>query len=143
MCSSDLVFGTLAAIAGVAMSAAVPRLATGPLIVLVAAVIFVVSCLVAPRRGWLARGLRQRQVRRTWAEARLLASGGAAAARLSAGGRERAADHRRRVLLWNELLAIAPEDARAALTIDVPDPEAVLDPAVVAAARAAVTRRGA
>ncbi|MEO1991384.1 MAG: metal ABC transporter permease [Pirellulales bacterium] len=50
--------GMGSAVGGVALSAVVPRLATGPVIVLFAAVIFFVSCLVAPRRGLLARVAR-------------------------------------------------------------------------------------
>jgi len=47
--------GLVAAVGGVAMSAAVPRLATGPMIVLAAAALFAVSFCFAPERGWLAR----------------------------------------------------------------------------------------
>jgi manganese/zinc/iron transport system permease protein len=50
--------GMVSAVGGVALSAIVPRLATGPVIVLFAAVIFFVSCLVAPKRGLLARVAR-------------------------------------------------------------------------------------
>lgn len=49
------VFGLAAAVAGVATSAVVPRMPTGPLVVLAAAVICAVSLVIAPRRGWLAR----------------------------------------------------------------------------------------
>lgn len=51
--------GLVAAVIGVAVSAAWPRLATGPLVVLAAAAIFAVSFIFAPR-GWIARrrGLR-------------------------------------------------------------------------------------
>lgn len=47
--------GLVAAVGGVAASALVPRLATGPTIVLVAAALFAVSFFFAPERGWLAR----------------------------------------------------------------------------------------
>ena len=47
--------GLAAAVAGVAISAARPGLATGPLVVLAAAAVFVVSFLAAPQRGWIAR----------------------------------------------------------------------------------------
>lgn len=50
--------GCAAAVGGVAASALVPRLATGPTIVLVAALLFAVSFFVAPERGWFARRLR-------------------------------------------------------------------------------------
>ena len=52
--------GLVSAIAGVAASAVMPRLATGPTIVLVAAAIFGLSLLFAPRRGRAARPLRLR-----------------------------------------------------------------------------------
>lgn len=62
--------GLAAALAGVAGSAVVPRLATGPLVVLVAAAIFAVSFLAAPGRGWIARR-RERRVREAvWVAAR-------------------------------------------------------------------------
>jgi manganese/zinc/iron transport system permease protein len=48
-------FGLSAAVVGVLGSAAVPGLATGPLVVLAAAAICVVSFLVAPERGLLTR----------------------------------------------------------------------------------------
>lgn len=50
--------GCAAALGGVVASALVPRLATGPTIVLVAAALFVVSACFAPERGWLARCVR-------------------------------------------------------------------------------------
>jgi manganese/zinc/iron transport system permease protein len=49
------VFGLVSALFGVAVSAVVPRLATGPLVVLAAAFLFAVSFVVAPERGWWAR----------------------------------------------------------------------------------------
>jgi manganese/zinc/iron transport system permease protein len=49
------VFGLASALFGVAVSAVVPRLATGPLVVLAAAFIFAVSFVAAPERGWWAR----------------------------------------------------------------------------------------
>jgi len=53
-------FGVASAVFGVAMSAVVPRLATGPLVVLAAAFIFVCSFVLAPERGWWARYRRRR-----------------------------------------------------------------------------------
>lgn len=47
--------GLVAALGGVAASALVPRLATGPMIVLVAAALFALSFFCAPERGWFAR----------------------------------------------------------------------------------------
>jgi manganese/zinc/iron transport system permease protein len=49
------VIGLVAAVAGVAVSAARPGLATGPLVVLAAAAVFAASFLAAPQRGWIAR----------------------------------------------------------------------------------------
>ena len=49
------VFGVASALFGVAVSAVVPRLATGPLVVLAAAFIFACSFVAAPGRGWWAR----------------------------------------------------------------------------------------
>ena len=57
-------FGLVAALAGVAASAVVPKLPTGPLVVLVAAAICGVSLLAAPGRGLVARWLEQSAVRR-------------------------------------------------------------------------------
>src|SRR6056297_2338812 len=48
---------------GAAISASAPGLPTGPVIVLLAAGLFALSFLVAPRRGVLAVGLRRRKVR--------------------------------------------------------------------------------
>lgn len=62
--------GLVAAVVGVAGSAVVPRLATGPLVVLVAAAIFAVSFLAAPGRGWLARRREQRLREAAWRAAR-------------------------------------------------------------------------
>lgn len=47
--------GLVAAVAGVAASASRPGLATGPLVVIAAAVVFAVSFFCAPHRGWIAR----------------------------------------------------------------------------------------
>ena len=52
------VFGLASAVFGVAVSATVPRLATGPLVVLAAAFIFACSLVAAPGRGILARHRR-------------------------------------------------------------------------------------
>lgn len=182
--------GLVSAVTGVAASAAMPRLATGPVIVLVAATIFGVSVVAAPKRGWLARSLQVRTAQRQWAEARLLASAArqsaagvdawtraallatvaderpgrrltdawdalirtqaivpvvrvgepadeARAWRLSAEGRRRAVECLRRLVAWDDVLAAAPEDARAFLSLDLPAPEDVLDAARLAVVRAA------
>ena len=47
--------GLVAALAGVAVSATRPGLATGPLVVIAAAVVFAISFFCAPHRGWIAR----------------------------------------------------------------------------------------
>ncbi|MEI6257564.1 MAG: metal ABC transporter permease [Planctomycetota bacterium] len=54
------IFGVTSALVGVAVSAVVPRMATGPLVVLAAAFLFACSFLFAPERGWWARHRRQR-----------------------------------------------------------------------------------
>jgi manganese/zinc/iron transport system permease protein len=178
--------GLGSAVVGVLVSGVVPRLATGPLVVLVAAAVFAVSFLFAPDRGWLARVVRLRGVERDWAEGRLLAaiwrltaggdalftpaavaarmSGGAGGLdpastrawtalaargavepcgadggrwRLSAAGRELAAERDRRLRLWNAVMEVSADDARSFLTIDLPAPEAVLEGSRLDAARAA------
>jgi manganese/zinc/iron transport system permease protein len=65
-------FGLTAAVAGVAASTLRPGLATGPLVVLAAAAICMVSLLLAPGRGWLARRRQRVAVARRWARGRLL-----------------------------------------------------------------------
>lgn len=67
--------GLVAALAGVAVSAVVPRMPTGPLVVLAAAALLALSLLLAPTRGWLARRMGDRRVRRAWEEGRALAAG--------------------------------------------------------------------
>ncbi len=54
-------FGVMSALFGVAVSAVVPRLATGPLVVLASAFIFLCSFVAAPDRGWWARHRRRSQ----------------------------------------------------------------------------------
>ncbi len=58
------VIGLVAAVGGVVASAAVPRLPTGPTIVLAAAALFAVSFFFAPQRGWIARRRMIRDVAR-------------------------------------------------------------------------------
>lgn len=53
--------GGLSAYAGAAMSAAAPRLPTGPIIVLVCFALFALSLLFAPKRGVIASMLRYRR----------------------------------------------------------------------------------
>ena len=53
-------FGLGASLLGVALSATIPGLATGPMVVLAASTLFAVSLVFAPKRGLLARSLRPR-----------------------------------------------------------------------------------
>jgi len=62
-------FGLTAALVGVAISAAVPRLATGPVMVLAAAAIFAASFFLAPKRGVWARWRQQRALEQEWSRA--------------------------------------------------------------------------
>lgn len=177
--------GLVAAVAGVALSTLRPGLATGPLVVLAAAAICLVSFLVAPERGWLARRVAATGRRRQWTRGRVLeeclALGGDAAAapldpavvldraagdagdlrraavrawdelvrdgslelvppqsgrdrwRLSTAGLAQACERRRRIEAWQRVLDAAVETGRDALTLDLPPPEQVIDPALVAA----------
>ena len=54
------ILGALCGAIGVGLSALAPRIPTGPVMVLVATAAFLVSVLVAPRRGVLARWIRLR-----------------------------------------------------------------------------------
>jgi len=65
-------FGLVAALSGVAVSSAVPRMPTGPLVVIAASILLTISLLIAPRRGGLARWLRSRRTVAAWADGRLL-----------------------------------------------------------------------
>jgi manganese/zinc/iron transport system permease protein len=56
------VLGVIAGVAGVAASALVPDLSTGPSITLAAAALFVLSMFFAPQRGMLVAGLRRRRL---------------------------------------------------------------------------------
>ncbi len=64
--------GCGAALGGVALTALAPAVPTGPAIVLIAAGACVVSVVVAPHRGVLARGLQRAADRRRWATGCLL-----------------------------------------------------------------------
>jgi len=85
-------FGVLAALVGVAVSASVPRMATGPLVVLAAATIFAASFIMAPGRGWWARVRRQRAVEQAWTRGRLLSAAAEAAAADGGFSRRRLAE---------------------------------------------------
>ena len=67
-------FGLISGVAGAVLSTAQRGLSTGPVIVLVASAIVVVSLLVAPGRGILWRVLRDRGLRRRLDAARVLAT---------------------------------------------------------------------
>ena len=136
-------FGLVSAVVGVAVSAAVPRLATGPLVVLVAAAIFLISFFCAPTRGWLARAIRLRQVQRRWSEGRLLTAAlareesGAKGPRMTDKARQEAVERGRRLRVWSDVLEFATDDAKSFLTIDLPAPEDLLEPARLQAIGAA------
>lgn len=180
-------FGLVAAVAGVSASTLRPGLATGPLVVLAAAVICLVSFIAAAERGWVARRWREARLARLWARGRVLeeclALAGADAAgafdpavvqaraggdarslrrqvrrawegfaragvvepaargpgadrdrwRLTALGRAEAGERRRRIEAWRAVLDSAAESGRAALTLDLPAPEDVLEAGAVMA----------
>ena len=58
------IFGGISGAGGALISALAVRLPTGPLVVLTATFLFVVSLLFAPGRGWIARGLTLIKTRR-------------------------------------------------------------------------------
>jgi manganese/zinc/iron transport system permease protein len=66
--------GAIAGVAGALISATHPGLATGPLIVLAASAIVLVSLLLAPERGLVWEALKRRRDRRTLADEGLLAT---------------------------------------------------------------------
>ena len=63
MVALSALFGAMAGVTGAVISASVPRLPTGPTIVVSVSVIVIVSILFAPRRGILWSKLRDRQQR--------------------------------------------------------------------------------
>lgn len=74
-------FGAASGAAGTVASAVGPRLPTGPLIVLAATALFLVSLVAAPERGLLARGWRRWRLRRKAARSDLGSRGGQGGAR--------------------------------------------------------------
>jgi len=74
-------FGAASGAAGTVASAVGPRLPTGPLIVLAATALFLVSLVAAPERGLLARGWRRWRLRRKAARPDLGSRGGQGGAR--------------------------------------------------------------
>ena len=57
-------FGAFSGLVGTALSSLIPRMPTGPAIVVVASAIVGLSLLAAPGRGLIHRALRRRQNRR-------------------------------------------------------------------------------
>ncbi|ERI11456.1 metal ABC transporter permease [Aneurinibacillus aneurinilyticus] len=78
------IFGAISGVFGTIISGFVPKLSTGPVIVLAAAVLFLFSMLAAPRRGLIVRQVERMRVRRRVAEER--ASREAERARVPYGG---------------------------------------------------------
>jgi len=60
------IFGAVSGAAGTVSSSMVSQLPTGPVTVLAATLIFAISALFAPRRGWLARLWQHRRNRLEW-----------------------------------------------------------------------------
>lgn len=67
-------FGALSGVMGTLLSLVGPRMSTGPLIVLSATSIFLISLFLAPRRGLVAKAVRQLRTRRQVARAAVLRS---------------------------------------------------------------------
>lgn len=65
-------FGGISGVVGSMVSALGPRLPTGPLIVLSATVVFLISLIGAPQRGLVAKALRRRRLRHTLLQENLL-----------------------------------------------------------------------
>lgn len=61
-------FGGLSGVAGTLISSIIPQMPTGPAIVVAASVLVLVSLLIAPGRGILARGRQQARNRKTLTE---------------------------------------------------------------------------
>lgn len=65
-------FGAISGVAGTAVSLLAPRMPTGPWIVVFATLLFAISLFGAPRRGLVARALRQLRARRKAADENVL-----------------------------------------------------------------------
>lgn len=65
-------FGAVSGVLGVFFSSLAPRIPTGPVMVLAATLLFALSAVFAPRRGLLARRMRQIQTGRRTAQEHLL-----------------------------------------------------------------------
>lgn len=68
------IFGAVSGVVGSVLSAEIPRLPTGPTIVLAATVIVVISMLFSPERGIVWGAIRNRRQQRQYGAARVLAS---------------------------------------------------------------------
>jgi manganese/zinc/iron transport system permease protein len=142
------VFGGLAGYLGAAISASAPDLPTGPIIVLVAFGIFVVSLLVAPARGTVAAWARARRYHRrvhlrqgllamaqglpvheAWTLRLLVAEGLARADGVpTEAGRARAVQAMRDERRWAMLRGLPAYEAAASLYDGLRDIETVLTP---------------
>jgi manganese/zinc/iron transport system permease protein len=142
------VLGGLSGYLGAAISASAPALPTGPIIVLVAFAIFVLSLLVAPARGTLAAWARARRYHRhvhlrqgllalaqglpvheAWTRRLLVAEGLARADGVpTEAGRARAAQAMRDERRWAVLRGLPAYEAAASLYDGLRDIETVLTP---------------
>jgi manganese/zinc/iron transport system permease protein len=142
------VIGGLSGYLGAAISASAPALPTGPIIVLVAFAIFVLSLLVAPARGTLAAWARARRYHRrvhlrqgllamaqglpvheAWTRRLLVAEGLARADGVpTEAGRARAAQAMRDERRWAVLRGLPAYEAAASLYDGLRDIETVLTP---------------
>lgn len=141
-------FGGLSGYLGAAISASAPALPTGPIIVLVAFAIFVVSLLVAPARGTVAAWGRARRYHRrvhlrqgllamaqglpvheAWTRRLLVAEGLARADGVpTEAGRAKAAQAMRDERRWAVLRGLPAYEAAASLYDGLRDIETVLTP---------------
>ncbi|GAA4832906.1 hypothetical protein GCM10023310_07880 [Paenibacillus vulneris] len=84
-------FGAVSGFAGTLISSTANNMPTGPLSVLAATALFVVSVLIAPKRGVLSKVLQRLSVRRAVLEEKAVASGGLDRAAFEAGKEGRGA----------------------------------------------------
>jgi manganese/zinc/iron transport system permease protein len=142
------VFGGMAGYLGAAISASAPALPTGPIIVLVAFAIFVMSLLIAPARGTVAAWTRARRYHRrvhlrqgllamaqglpvheAWTRRLLVAEGLARADGVQTeAGRVKAAQAMRDERRWAVLRGLPAYEAAASLYDGLRDIETVLTP---------------
>ncbi|MCU0854442.1 MAG: metal ABC transporter permease [Rhodobacteraceae bacterium] len=142
------VFGGMAGYLGAAISASAPALPTGPIIVLVAFAIFVMSLLIAPARGTVAAWTRARRYHRrvhlrqgllamaqglpvheAWTRRLLVAEGLARADGVpTEAGKAKAAQAMRDERRWAVLRGLPAYEAAASLYDGLRDIETVLTP---------------